>query len=729
MANMNLFEKYGIREVADVTFYRIEKKDEVYESQREISAATILKGALELQMVYPVDENGMGKDEGFEAYVFTDAQIHTGVLYHDGENEHEVSYEQQVLDLFAKNQNLITKAGVRYAFDAEAQNILTGIEFNDEFTIAPNSTEKIVVVGVSGKFDASDYSAEEINDVIKSLTFTLKAKAYDVVYKDYAELIVADEMGYFDPVALVRADGEDIEDTVLANLTMWNEDTCKSINDAILALRAKKGVLDRVEDTAVTGPDSISGGYLVQSDNGSSDNGQEYTFTGNVNSAYSLDAVLKILNQLSGAVEVTGTDNNSNRAIYVNVGTTELAASSYVYLLRNVNYKKLTQDTEGVFKFTSKTTKEELRYTDDIFAGVEYLALVILGDKGLIFKVGRHGERRIEKMAWMINENGYLTPDGCVKVVDNGLIHVIDATILDESFDTVCTVSSLKVRKTQKRVNRYVPVLFLDTLKVSTIEQTAESTDATGGRGNAKLITWDYGKEITVTLEDALYSPASMSAMLGSYEGSDFTKGVKETKRIDRTEKCTAKRSFIVPAGNSKGVPSEGDTSAQAVYIDLATMQPYQDGAPIAEGETFLKWTRSVAYGDNSLGTTIEISADKFPGTYKVVGDTIARNKDTGEDQRFQFVIPQAKMSSEQTITLEAEGDPSVFSMNLTVLRPDDGVMLKLIQYDVVENEEENDGSTMVKNTENLNLLDSAEMFKVNADAADDLGYIGATEY
>ena len=67
--------------------------------------------------------------------------------------------------------------------------------------------------------------------------------------------------------------------------------------------------------------------------------------------------------------------------------------------------------------------------------------------------------------------------------------------------------------------------------------------------------------------------------------------------------------------------------------------------------------------------------------------------------------------------------------MTLTVLRPDDVVMLKLIQYYVVENEEENDGSTMVKDTENLNLLDSAEMFKVNADSEDDTTYIGATEY
>ncbi len=34
-------------------------------------------------------------------------------------------------------------------------------------------------------------------------------------------------------------------------------------------------------------------------------------------------------------------------------------------------------------------------------------------------------------------------------------------------------------------------VLFLDTLKVSTIETTAETTDATGGWGNPKLISWD----------------------------------------------------------------------------------------------------------------------------------------------------------------------------------------------------------------------------------------------
>lgn len=67
--------------------------------------------------------------------------------------------------------------------------------------------------------------------------------------------------------------------------------------------------------------------------------------------------------------------------------------------------------------------------------------------------------------------------------------------------------------------------------------------------------------------------------------------------------------------------------------------------------------------------------------------------------------------------------------MNMTVLRPDDGVMVRFIQYDIVENTEENDGSTMVKNTENLNLLDDADLFKVNSVASESEAYIGATEY
>ena len=82
----------------------------------------------------------------------------------------------------------------------------------------------------------------------------------------------------------------------------------------------------------------------------------------------------------------------------------------------------------------------------------------------------------------------------------------------------------------------------------------------------------------------------------------------------------------------------------------------------------------------------IEISANSFPGTYYVTGDTYARSEKNGVDEFFQFIIPKAKVQSENTITLEADGDPSVFNLNLRVLRPaGGGAMMRLVKYDMTE--------------------------------------------
>ena len=82
----------------------------------------------------------------------------------------------------------------------------------------------------------------------------------------------------------------------------------------------------------------------------------------------------------------------------------------------------------------------------------------------------------------------------------------------------------------------------------------------------------------------------------------------------------------------------------------------------------------------------IVISAETFPGNYYCTGDTYARSEASGEDEFFQLVIPKAKVTSENTLTMEAEGDPSTFSMNLKVLRPADGKMMKLIKYSLPAN-------------------------------------------
>lgn len=961
MTTQNLFEKYGIKEVADVTFYRIEKKEETYEAQREISVGSILKGAIELQDVYPLTEDGVGAEEGFKAYVFKDAELIRGANYdcddirlvkevytvvfetkdHDLDNfteqgheelekayeefnglnshnqkeiqldqkdqiisfsrkqydpeigmelvdsdlkgysyckvpvgttyqntkntptvrliekydtfdkeegnpakvfvakysarytvftiykndielstgvfkadtglqnlgkapdpnknpgTHEYTYPEQVCMLFATNQNLISKTGTRYQFK-EADTLFGDIDFNDNFAIAPFSSERIVVVGIADNMTDGLYDVDEVMEKINQLTDTFLAKAFDVTYGEYAELVVEDEMGYFNPAFLgtnykrthgngaidffkptvrddapvgIEVNGENTYktwaasrkgiDTAIALADMWDEGIHYSINDAIDALRQKQKVLDAGIDSGLSGIRSIFGGYKVSwleknnkiavnpgdddlepDEHNGSQKRRYYDFKANgekiegIESLYPLEDVenaVKEIGLLDKAIDkdlrVDEHGRRSNRAIYIRVdNAVDTSAGSFIYLLHNKNYRRLTLDKDGIFEFEDKKGNT-LYYQDLIFRGVEWLALVVIGNKGLIFVVNRHGKGGVERVAWMINEGGYVTDNQAKRLAENGLIHTTDITVNNETFQATCAVKNLKVHRTLKQVNRYVPVLFLDALKVSTIEQTAEEVYATGGHGNANLIGWDYGKEITLSLEDALFTPASMSAMFGSYEGNDFRNGVKDAKMIDRFEKVVAKRSFIVPAGNMNGTPTEANRTAQAVFYDPKTMEPYADGTPIAEGELFYKYTRSVAYDGQSIGKLIEISADKFPGTYKVVGDTFVRSKETGEDERFQFIIPQAKMKSEQTITLEAEGDPTVFNMDMTVLRPEDGVMVKFIQYNVVENKEENDGSTMVKDTENLNLLDDAELFKISDDKTDDETFIGATEY
>lgn len=258
--------------------------------------------------------------------------------------------------------------------------------------------------------------------------------------------------------------------------------------------------------------------------------------------------------------------------------------------------------------------------------------------------------------------------------------------------------------------SRGVPVLYLDTLKVSTIEQTAESVDARGGKGNPKLVSWDYGKEINVTLEDALFSAKSMSIMFGDGETPDEATGKTVRTALMRVAAGAPDADYFVAdmydATNGSvrknvwfatQVPTgyEGRTFGDVVTTNkLLTITGIyaEDGTLIASTISGIDaWTGKrdtykgqkvfVTYELATKSRTINISGDSFPGTYYITGDTYARSDVTGEDQFFQFIIPKAKVTSENTITLEAEGDPSVFNMNLTVLRPEDGVMMKLVQY------------------------------------------------
>lgn len=166
------------------------------------------------------------------------------------------------------------------------------------------------------------------------------------------------------------------------------------------------------------------------------------------------------------------------------------------------------------------------------------------------------------------------------------------------------------------------PKLVFETLKMSNLEFTSETTEARGGKGNAVLLSWDHSREATMTLEDALMSADTLAALFSS------------------------------------------------------------DHAATKSG----------------ANATISINADGFPGEYSIVGQTFVKSTGGGNHLMHIF-IPKAKVQSEASLEMSADGDPSTLNMTLKVLRVLDadtkkiggvakGDMVKLI---IVDNGQDNE--------------------------------------
>ena len=263
-------------------------------------------------------------------------------------------------------------------------------------------------------------------------------------------------------------------------------------------------------------------------------------------------------------------------------------------------------------------------------------------------------------------------------------------------------------------------VLFLDSLKVSTIETSAQDASANGGWANPRLVSWDYGKEISVTLEDALVSLESLRFMLG---GQIKKPTATDTVLVRHTDEvvCKTEGKLPLPTDVITGVTMTPTASAthpiRLINMTTGTRTQLTSGTMSADTDIFfynhaqgvgsdngsttrtgvkpqvgdrvrIFWTEEVSGAETGTqALEITIDASTFPGSYRVIGDTFIRSRETGRDEAFQFVINNAKVQSSTTITLQADGDPSTFSMTLLAQRAmnEDGKqeMMKLIRYEV----------------------------------------------
>ena len=175
-----------------------------------------------------------------------------------------------------------------------------------------------------------------------------------------------------------------------------------------------------------------------------------------------------------------------------------------------------------------------------------------------------------------------------------------------------------------------------------------------------------------------------MAIMFGSVD-SNGDVVINNTSEIVKTVPMAQVKKLTYGASNSTA-----EIEIRGTKVTLSGVKLYDEkGASVdvsqeESSQAAYAYLTGTINGENI--SEIVISAETFPGNYYCTGDTYARSEASGEDEFFQLVIPKAKVTSENTLTMEAEGDPSTFSMNLKVLRPADGKMMKLIKYSLPAN-------------------------------------------
>ena len=222
------------------------------------------------------------------------------------------------------------------------------------------------------------------------------------------------------------------------------------------------------------------------------------------------------------------------------------------------------------------------------------------------------------------------------------------------------------------------PVIYFDSAKTSTVEGSATTVYATGGRGNNKLLAWEGEKSVTFTMEDALLSPLGFSILSGAglvdaaqVEGGmkvhttlttvvDVTSGIT-VNLADLTGKEIAEEkayAFIMKDGQiverlEPAIPSEGSVTF--------TRKGKASGPLTGEQTVMVDFYVKVETG--AVEMTIE--PDKFGGFYYLEASTLFRRQDNGQDMAAAFVIPKVKIQSNFTFSMASSGDPSTFTFTM----------------------------------------------------------------
>ena len=222
------------------------------------------------------------------------------------------------------------------------------------------------------------------------------------------------------------------------------------------------------------------------------------------------------------------------------------------------------------------------------------------------------------------------------------------------------------------------PVIYFDSAKTSTVEGSATTVYATGGRGNNKLLAWEGEKSVTFTMEDALLSPLGFSILSGAglVEAAQVDGGMKVhttlTTVVDVTDGITVNLAELT------GKEIANEKAYAFVMKDGQIVERLEPAVPSSGSVTFTRKRKAAGQltGDQTVmvdfyvsvatgAVEMTIEPDKFGGFYYLEASTLFRRQDNGQDMAAAFVIPKVKIQSNFTFSMASSGDPSTFTFTM----------------------------------------------------------------
>ena len=215
------------------------------------------------------------------------------------------------------------------------------------------------------------------------------------------------------------------------------------------------------------------------------------------------------------------------------------------------------------------------------------------------------------------------------------------------------------------------PILYFDSLKISTLEQQSSTVYAQGGRGNSRLISWDGDKIVSFTIEDALISSQGLAILTQSH----LLENKKDEVLIHKKQRkqCLSAGAIVLDKtpDSTLDIWVAEATSADDEELIMEKFEIDEENNQIVDNilvsnlfKEGLIYEIDYYFKSKSSVDLITITPESFGGNFYVEASTLFRDK-SGQDILARFIIPNCKPQSNFSFNLSPNGDPTTFTFVL----------------------------------------------------------------